>query len=56
MIVTEFKNINELNDYLAITENRVVGVIPVPRNFINPTTNLLTCTMTYVLTEEERLK
>jgi hypothetical protein len=48
MKVYEFHNILELNEHLGIY--KVDGeVIPISRTFINPTTKLLTSTMTYIL-------
>ena len=48
--VTEFRNVNDLNDYLSKI-NTQCQVIAMNREFTNPKTMLLTSTINYVLVE-----
>ena len=53
MNVVEFKNLHELNMYLATTCKRVIKIIPIERQFVNPRSELLTSAITYILVETE---
>lgn len=57
MFVTEFNNVKDLNEYLYNKSSLIEAhVIPVERRFINPKTNKMTSTMTYVLIEDRKVK
>jgi hypothetical protein len=52
MIVSEFKSLNDLNDYLARCKGKI-NIIPLSRSFVNPNNNVLVSTITYVVIEGE---
>ena len=49
VFVKEFRHVEELNEYLKNTALRGFEVIPLARTFVNPSTKLLTNSITYIL-------
>ena len=49
VFVREFRHVDELNEYLRNNILKSFEIIPIARTYINPTTKLLTNSMTYIL-------
>lgn len=52
IVVAEFKSVIDLNEYLSRCKNKV-DVVPLSRTFVNPHTDLLTSTITYIVVEQQ---
>ena len=51
LVVVEYKNVLDLNEYLSRCKKKV-DIVPLSRTFVNPHTDLLTSTITYIVIED----
>jgi hypothetical protein len=49
VFVKEFRHVEELNDYLDRNKLKAFEIMPLTRTFVNPSTKLLTNSITYIL-------